>query len=157
MSPRYWARVTLLEIWLIFLEILSRHAAFAGVELGRDRVVAGLGEAPDHVLVLVGAAGETRDDDHDGVAAGRLGPGVVAGNRGAAGLELDVTRDEALAFGDDGLRRRDARGEHAPDGAHARLAERGHLPEVTLSVGPRRRATLAAAGRRRREARPRAY
>src|SRR5258705_926915 len=61
------------------LEVLPLQAALAGVHLAGDRAVAGLGEAAHHVLVLLGVAGEAGDDDHDGVAAGRLGAGGVGG------------------------------------------------------------------------------
>src|SRR5256886_8811680 len=45
------------------LEVLPLHPALALVELRRDRVVAGVREAPDHVLVVLTVTGE-RSEEH---------------------------------------------------------------------------------------------
>src|SRR5207245_2855097 len=50
------------------LEVLPLHPALALVELRRDRVIAGVREAPDHVLVVLTVAGEAGDHDDHGVA-----------------------------------------------------------------------------------------
>src|SRR3989449_566025 len=100
------------------LEVLPLHPALTVVELGRDRVVAGVREAPHHVLVVVAVAGEAGDHDDDRVAPLRLRVGVVRRDHRPAHVQLDVAGGDALRVGDDRLRQRDAGRE---DAAHRRV------------------------------------
>src|SRR5437773_2170131 len=100
------------------LEVLPLHPALALVELRRDRVVAGVREAPDHVLVVLTVTGEAGDHDDHGVATRCLRARVVRRDHRRAHVQLAVAGRDSLRVGDDRLRQRDPGGE---DATHRRV------------------------------------
>src|SRR4029453_6850276 len=90
------------------LEVLALHAALALIELGRDRVEAGLGEAAHYVFVLLVVTREARDHHDNGETASLFGAGVVGRNARAPHGELNVPGDDTLGVRDNGLGEGDA-------------------------------------------------
>src|SRR5271166_4323071 len=61
----------------------------AGIEIGRQRVVADIGKAPGNVAYVLDEPKGLMDDDDAGIAPGLARPGEIASDRIAAALEFD--------------------------------------------------------------------
>ena len=75
--------------------------ALAGEELGRDRQVPELGEAPAHVADVLVDAEDLLDDEDDGEAASGRGHRAVAGQVGVRSGDRHLTGDEPGRVGRD--------------------------------------------------------
>ena len=101
-----------------------RHAALALEQLGRDRVVARLGEPPGAVADVLVDAPDLGEHQHDRVVFPRRRPGLVDRHLVAADLDHLVAGDDPLGVGLDRL------GEHLVDGE--RVARRTWCVVVSI-------------------------